>query len=539
MSYLPFRIPHGINNKTGQELTFDEAIAANFAQIVDRMEPGTGETLLNMAEIFWPVVLIQAEPNFKLMIDYVGLFNFDLDLLSAPRTPQVGHIIRQDMTKIEKLQKVKKIIKFEENIQMDQEQTQELSDSENETIQKSIHGLISPAFLKGFGNLIPRASKFNNNVFSCLDTIYTFEDALGFAQDWLMALNNSNGNKERWKTLQKILDEPISKWITDLNVQEKDIFIRAQKKIKNLSNLDHQVIQSQLNRTQDSVDVWLTKEQKYITEKIGKSFKGIDLIYEDLRKKTTTFLDIDSLRTVKVGEVVMNAYKHVAYSREALEQAETQLKTISTNLNEIRNELANTNTSAEEKMELKNLELKNKLQAQDNEIKRINDERDRKIAEIREILEALLALKHEINEIILNNITRCEFDKQQIRNYQINDNLSRITTTTMTLYIPIGIGIIEDEDEDERIEIIFPSEYGENLERTPLAEEFIAFEKSITDKLDTDMRFRSNFEFTCEKAPDYSASIISGFSSLLKKGLISQTQQEKYITVLNSMEKSN
>jgi len=534
MSYLPFRFPYGIY-KT-QELTFEESIAANFAQIVDRM--GSGK-LLNMAEIFWPVVLIQAEPNYKLMIDYVGLFNFDLDLLSAPRTPQVGHVLRQNMTKIEKLQLVKKIILFEENIQMDQqmEQTQEIGYSENETLQTQISGLIAPSFLEGFGKLLPKVSKFNNNQFSCLDTIYTFEDALGFAQDWLKSLNNSKGNRERWKTLKKILNEPISKWITDLNVQEKDVSERAQKKNKNLSELDDRVIQTKLDRMQDSVDVWLQKEQKYIAEKIGKSFKGIDLIYEDLRRKTEKFLDIEGLRAFQVGEVVMNAYKHVAVTREALEQAELQLKTISTNLNEIRNELADTNMSADEKMELKNLELQNKLQSQESEIKRINDERDRKIAEIKEMQEAITTLESEIVDIIVKNMARCDSNKQEIRDFQINDEISKITTTTMTLYIPIGIGIIEDEEEDEKIEIVFPSEFRENLTRVPLAEEFIGFEKSITKLLDENMRLRSNFEFTLEKAPDYKVSIISGFASLLRKGLISQTQQAQYITVLDAMEK--
>jgi hypothetical protein len=51
------------------------------------------------------------------------------------------------------------------------------------------------------------------------------------------------------------------------------------------------------------------------------------------------------------------------------------------------------------------------------------------------------------------------------------------------------------------------------------------------------MRLRSNFEFTLEKAPDYKVSIISGFASLLRKGLISQTQQAQYIIVLDAMEK--
>ena len=107
----------------------------------------------------------------------------------------------------------------------------------------------------------------------------------------------------------------------------------------------------------------------------------------------------------------------------------------------------------------------------------------------------------------------------------------------MTLYIPVGIGVIEDEEEDEKIEIVFPSEYRENLTRIPLAEEFIAFEKSITALLDENMRLRSNFEFTLDKAPDYKASIVSGFASLLKKGIVSQAKQARYITVLNAMEK--
>ena len=530
------RLPYSIFEKNASECSFDECIALNFIEISKRV--GAFEKLIKMTEIFWPITLIQGEPNFKLMIDNVGIANIIFKLTNSPRTAQIGHVLRNsEKEKIKKLSIIKRIMEFKEKILIDNNNSNQSVDSDEETINIYLKGLLGADLVEGFGKILPRSSSFIESQQATLDTIYNFDQAIDHAQKWFSALNMARGNRERWSSLRNMIETPINKWITDYTVQKKDLEERYKKEIAKHDGLDETDIKNQLNRQRDLVDSWVLKEQKGITERVGKMFKGIDLIFEDLQKNYKFFLNIDTLRTKPVGEVITYAYQNIANTRTAMNEIDKKLSNISEKINVIRKDLANTNLSATEKVDLYNMNLKNKQMEQTRLMKHLEIERNNQIQKIQEIQDNIKDYYQEIKNLVQEKIKHCKFDEILLKNYQIDDNISKINTPTLKLFIPIGIGIIENEDEDEHIEVIFPSYYDEQLQRKPVSSGFIDFERQVTEILDDNMRLRSNFEFTVENAVDYIPNIMNGLNFLSQKNLLSAELNEKYKLQINKIEK--
>jgi len=515
---MSLRTSYAINEDTNEDLSFEESLAVNYIQIKRRVKDN--EELKKFTEIFWPYIFIQGNPSYHVMIDEVGLSNFDLKINNAPRTAQVGHILRdQSLTNIEKLEIVKEIIEFKKRINVDKsDESQSLDD---EFIKKEINGLVHPQLLEGFIKIISKPINFKPNEFSILESLYTFDDAINFAQDYMKTLNDVSGNKMRWKTLKSIISEPVDSWITELVVKEKDTEALFKSEINRTSEIDENFISNKINSAKDNIDQWVLKEQKEIITKVGKMFVGIDLIFEDLRKRNNYFLQIDSLKTKMVGEVVMQGFQHISYIRDSIEKSEKVLQEISNKMNDIRKNIENLNISAETRLSNLSNELIGKKSLQEEQIRQLNEKHKEKLEAILAFKKKITDLSNVINLIIENKIKYCEEDEQRIKKWELYDETSKIHNPTIRIFIPIGIGIIEDEDEDERIEFIFPSFYsGKTLTRTPLSPEFLIFEQQIKDRLDRDMKLRSNFEFTIEKSQNYDNVIQKGLVLLKKKGLI-------------------
>ena len=515
---MELRTTFAINGDTNKDLNFEESLAANFIQIKRRVK--NKEKLIRFTEIFWPFIFIQGNPSYHIMIDEVGLSDFNLKINNAPRTAQVGHVLRdQNFGIIEKMEMAKEIIEFKKTINIDQlDKSQKLDD---ELISRKINGLVLPELLEGFSKIIRKPENFKPTKFSILDSLYNFDDSINFAQDWMKTLNEVTGNKMRWKTLKSNISEPFDTWITEFVVKEKDAKAIYKGELNRADDIDENFISNKMNIEKDNVDQWVLMEQKDIIRKVGKMFVGIDLIYEDLRKRNNYFLQIDSLKTKMVGEVVMQGFQHISYIRDSIEKSEQYLLDISNKMNTIRKNIENLNISAESKITNKSQELTDQKSIQEEQIRQISRKHEEKIKEIQNYKNKITDLYNAINQIIENKLKLCDEDEKMIRKWEIFDDESNIHNPTIRFFVPVGIGIIEDEDEDERIEFIFPSIYsGKTLTRTPLSSEFLKFEQKITQILDKDMKLRSNFEYTIENSKNYDDLIQKGLTKLKKSGLI-------------------
>ena len=515
---MSLRTPFAINGDTNKNLNFEESLAANYIQIKRRVK--NNEKLTRFTEIFWPYIFIQGNPSYHIMIDEVGLSNFNLKINNAPRTAQVGHVLRdQNLGIIEKMEMAKEVIDFKKRLNVDQlTEPQQLDD---EFITRKINGLVSPELLEGFCKIITNPENFKPTKFSILDSLYNFDDSINFAQEWMKTLNEVTGNKMRWNTLKSNISKPFDSWITEFIVKEKDAKALYKSELNRVTDIDESFISDKMNMEKDNVDQWVLMEQKDIITKVGKMFVGIDLIFEDLRKRNNYFLQIDSLKTKMVGEVVMQGFQHISYIRDSIEKSEQYLQDISNKMNVIRKNIENLNISAESKISHKSQELTDQKSIQEEQIRQISKKHEEKISEIQNFKNQITDLYNSINQIIENKLKNCDEDEKMIRKWEIFDDESNIHNPTIRIFVPVGIGIIEDEDEDERIEFIFPSLYsGKTLIRTPLSSEFLKFEQKITQILDKDMKLRSNFEYTIENSINYDDVIQKGLVKLKKSGLI-------------------
>jgi len=510
---MELRTTFAINGDTDKDLNFEESLAANYIQIKRRVK--NNEKLTRFTEIFWPFILIQGNPSFHVMIDEVGLSNFNLKISNAPRIAQVGHVLRDpNLGTIEKMEIAKEVIEFKKRLNVNQ--LDESLHLDDEFITRKINGLVPPELLEGFSKIIRNTDKFKPTEFSILDSLYNFDDSINFAQDWMKTLS-----EVRWNTLKSNISDPFDTWITESIVKEKDAKSIYKGELNRVNEIDENFISKKLNLEKDNVDQWVLKEQKDIISKVGKMFVGIDLIFEDLRKRNNYFLQIDSLKTKMVGEVVMQGFQHISYIRDSINKSENLLQEVSTKMNLIRKNIENLNISADSKITNKSQELTDQKSIQEEHIRQLSKNHEEKIKEIKDFKTKITDLYDAINLIIENKLKLCDQDEKMIRKWEIFDDENNILNPTIRIFIPVGIGIIEDEDEDERIEFIFPSIFsGKTLTRTPLSPEFLNFEQEITHILDRDMKLRSNFEYTIENSKNYDDLIQKGLTKLKKIGLI-------------------
>jgi len=248
---MELRTTFAINGDTDKDLSFEESLAANYIQIKRRVKKN--EKLTRFTEIFYPYILIQGNPSFHVMIDEVGISNFNLKINNAPRIAQVGHILRDpNLGTIEKMEIAKEVIEFKKRLNVDQLDESQLLD--DEFITKKINGIVPPELLEGFSKIIRNPEKFKPTKFSILDSLYNFDDSINFAQDWMKTLNEVQGNKMRWRTLKSNISEPFDTWITEFIVKEKDAKALFKSELNRADDIDENFISNKMNLEKDNVE---------------------------------------------------------------------------------------------------------------------------------------------------------------------------------------------------------------------------------------------------------------------------------------------
>jgi hypothetical protein len=535
---IQLRLPFSINGKTKQEIHFEESMAANFIQLVKRIDFDSDEKLLNFSMIMWPFIFIQAKPNQHVMIDDVGISKLKEKIINSPRTAQIGHVLRNpELEQLKQLDIAKQVIKFEHRIKLDEEE--DVTAGEDEFVLKEVKGLINPDLLSGFSPLISKNSEFKMSDMPSLESLYSFDDALSFTTEFVKIMDLAHGNMIRWTNIKTLFNEPLKKWRTEITVQIKDLNTRYKNAVQRAKGLDDSTIVNRLDTAKDSQDQWVIREKKNLIDKIGGLFYQMDLIFEDLRRENKFFLDTDTLRTNKIDFVVKKSYQHIAHLRSSLEESDSILKEISIKMNDIRAKVENIEESAKDKIQTLNVELLDKKSEQEDKIEQIQLEHERDIDELEVLLSNINKNYEEIEELIDSKVQGCAFDEQNLIKWQVHDSISKIPNPTVRYFVPFGMAVIEDEDEDERIEIVFPSIYEDNLKRIPLHKSFNKFEKEISKILDKNMKIRSNFEFAGEKiniknSEKYRKAIKDGLDWLVRDLLLEASEKQQYLDILDS-----
>jgi len=107
--------------------------------------------------------------------------------------------------------------------------------------------------------------------------------------------------------------------------------------------------------------------------------------------------------------------------------------------------------------------------------------------------------------------------------------------------MPIYAMFIEDEDMmEERMITVFPGYVGDtpNSLYTDVSDSLIELKKILNEKVEDDMKIRSNFEFSVEnknfiKDPNFKKKIQKGISILRNQGLLNDEIESKIRDILN------
>jgi hypothetical protein len=230
------------------------------------------------------------------------------------------------------------------------------------------------------------------------------------------------------------------------------------------------------------------------------------------------------LKQYEINDVISRAMDHAIFISNAIVESEQKISDLTEKLNSLKEDITNSSLSAEDRVKKLNAELMDRKMEQENKIRQLQNERDNEINEIKGFMDSLEHISKEISEQIDQKIQDCMIDVRTLHKWQMDDQVAHIPASTHRYFMPIAVGIIKDEDDEERIEIAFPSIYGENLKRIPLSDALQKFEKSLTKILDKNVKIRSNFEFTVQKknifnSPEFQEAITQGFDLLINKGL--------------------
>ncbi len=527
------RFPFAVDEKNKRELSLEATLAANYAQIQDMLQED--EELISFSHITWPFIFIQAQPSKHIMIDDIGLCKFKNKIINSPRTAQVGHVLRNaDMEFPQRLKLIKEIIKFEKSINIEGE----TESKGGEFLNKEINGLVEPKLLDSFSLMISDIKKFQMNEMESLESLFSFDDALDYAQDYINTLEKIKGNQMQWKSLLSLIKKPSDEYLLDLKVKKKDVQERYESQIEKEKKLDENKIREKVNSAKDYADQWMVRKHKDIIQNIGKSFVNLDMTFQSLQKKNRYFINTDSLKTEAVGKVLQKAFKHTAHIRDTINQSNQELDVIGDKLNQIKGELEKTNVSADEKISDVSTELMSKKELQERRIQQLEQERDVLIAKIDDERNLVKDYWNSIRDIIENKIEECQYDINQVEKWQLDDEETNIQTPTVRYFLPVGIGIFEDEFEDEIIKIFLPSVIKQGLKRTPLSRHFRKFEKEIEKTVDRNMKIRSNFEFACERGNLIGTDLLKskigkGLNELKLLNVIEQDQIEIVLQSLN------
>src|SRR6056297_1576357 len=216
------RLAFGLNGLNNRELSYEAITTVNYVELNRRLQEE--EKLISFSEITWPFIFIQAEANKHIMIDDIGLFNFENQILNSPRTAQIGHVIRKsELNFIEKLNLILEIMRFEKTISLDEEKNPNL---ESEFLKREIKGLVEPKIIEGLSPIITKTTKFQMSQMESLESLFTFDDALQYAEEYIDVLSEIRGNRHQWKSLLQLIREPVEEHLLELKVEKKDILER-------------------------------------------------------------------------------------------------------------------------------------------------------------------------------------------------------------------------------------------------------------------------------------------------------------------------
>ena len=456
------------------------------------------------------------------------LFTKQGRLTNPPRQPQIGHILRNvdNKTEIEQLNKIISVLSYKDS------EAQEIGEGEESEFRNlKIGALVNPAYLENKPILD----------YMVLDTPLSTEAALDLSEQYRKVIDEMKGNGLRWETVAGLVEKEVNKWITDLTVQLKDINSRYSSQLnKASSTIDSGQIKDEMDKLRDNIDLWKTSEKKKVIENISALFKTIERSIEEILKTNRSFSKDEVFKSKKLEEVFPIFEGHFDYLRDSGNKFLDLIETLKQQYDENKAGSTQIDIEAEEKLENRAVDLNVQLQDRDKQLTEIDKEKIEIIAELEESKKRFEKLFNEIKNILHSKKSNCLSEAEDLSKWSLKDDESELFSKPIQwIYMPLYAMFAEDEDMmDERMIVVFPSYISNDSIQEDITIAFADLRTFLNEKIEDDMRIRSNFEFSVENKnllsdPNIKKQIMKGISQLKEDNLLNDEMEQKLRSYLN------
>jgi len=501
---------------------------------------GEGEKILSFSRLLWPLLLIQGVISTHIVLDGLELFSKKGKLTNPPRQPQIGHILRNvdNRTEIEQLEKIIDILTYKDS------EAEEIGEGEESEFRKlRINALVNPDFFDAIMKLLPYLENQPIVDYMVLDTPLSTERALNISEQYRKVIEEMKGNALRWDTVSELIRTEVEKWITDLNVKLKDIDSRYSSQLtKTSSKIDDSQIKEELDKLRDNIDLWKASEKKKVIENISSLFKSIERSLEEIIKKNRFFSRDEALVGKKLEDLFPNFENHFNYLRDAIRKFTDLIETQNQQYIEFKAGSTQIDIEAEEKLESRAVDLNLQLQNRDKQLSEIDKEKQIIIEELEEKKKLFEESFDKIKKILSTKKENCLKEAQELSEWSIKDDESELFSKPIQwIYMPLYAMFIEDEDMmDERMAVVFPSYIGQGGLVEEISEAFLNLKDFLNEKIEDDMKVRSNFEFSCENKnlvedPNFKKYLQKGISQLKDINILNEEMEKNLRATLNKL----
>jgi len=514
--------------KKGTQIPFlqddDELTLAFYLLTKDLKE---NHKILSFSRLLWPLLSIPGVISTHIILDGVKIFSKKGKFTNPPRQPLIGHILRniENRTKIEQLEKIEDVLSYE-----DKEAEALSKDEESEYQSFQIESLINPEFLNTLNMLIPQLQYSPIERYVPLDTSLTTDQALDISEKYRDIIDTLKGNAHRWESQIELIGDYVEKWLVELNVDLKDIESRYKSQIKKTSlAIDDQQVKEKIELEQDRIEQWKLNEKKRLIDNLATKFTTLDQHFEGILKKNRFFSNSEVLKRKSFENVIPSVKSHFSYLNENLSHIDSDINELKQKFEEIKKKASEIDTEAKSKLNNIKENLDQKLSTRDQKISEFQSEKEQQIEEIKQKKEKIEKLFDDIKRIIYQKKQNCLNEAEDLKNWSLEDNEKELFAKPIQwIYMPFYAMFIEDEDMmEEYMKIVFP---GYVLNNSPdlykeASDALRGLKEYINEKIEDDMKIRSNFEFATENKnlindPRIEKKLQKGLSMLRAKNII-------------------
>jgi len=377
------------------------------------------ENILSFSRLLWPLLCIQGVIQTHIILDGIAIFAKKGKFTNPPRQPLIGHILRNvdERSEIELLERIIDVLTYKdagaEEIGIGEE-------SEFKTLE--VRGLVNPEHLQSILKFIPHLEYLPIIKYVPLDTTLSTEIALDLSEKYRSYIETMKGNAYRWESQIKLIGDDINKWMTNLNVELKDLDLRFSSQIaKTKEIIDDDQLKKQIELEHDKIDQWNVNEKKNLIENISVLFKTAERHLQEIIKKNKFFSDDDSLKSKIFTDLIPQFENHFAYIKDEGHKFITLVESLYQKFNEFKDQAKKVDSEATTKLENITKELGKKLEDRNTQISEFKKEKEEKLSKLNEFKTKIEDLFNTINEIIKKKIDNCQLEADNLTSWSIKD----------------------------------------------------------------------------------------------------------------------